>query len=240
MGRKRDMKKILAALLLTLPSMAMAIDLEGYYITAKGGISKTLDTGIMTYITVDDTNPLNNEDLGTGSAFGFSAGKYITDNLRLELEVIKRASYELDTSLEANNTTIIEGDIDSNSIFINGFYDFQPFFMSNTAITPYLGGGVGISRNKMGTLTETTAGGNIVTLDSNTINQFAYKVSAGTFVSLTDNLSLDINYQYVNLGSIKSGVNANDGGIADTLVKPLNEGEIKTQELMLGLQYTFK
>ena len=57
------MKKILAALLLTLPTISVAIDLEGYYITAKGGISKTLDTGIMTYITVDDTNPLNNEDL---------------------------------------------------------------------------------------------------------------------------------------------------------------------------------
>ena len=35
------MKKLLAALLLTLPTMAVAIDLEGYYITAKGGDIKT-------------------------------------------------------------------------------------------------------------------------------------------------------------------------------------------------------
>jgi len=229
-------RKLILALLLTLPTMAMAIDLEGYYITAKGGISKTLDTGIMTYITVDDTNPLNNEDLGTGIAFGFSAGRYITDNLRLELEVIKRTSYELDTSLESNRTTTLKGDIDSNSVFINGFYDFQPFSISNTAITPYLGGGLGISRNEMGTVTETTAEG-ITNLDGKKINQFVYKVSAGTLVSLTESLSFDINYQYVNLGSFKSGVNA---GAAGTLDKPLNEGEIKTQELMVGLQYTFK
>ena len=39
------MKKLLAALLLTLPTMAMAIDLEGYYITAKGGVSKHLIQG---------------------------------------------------------------------------------------------------------------------------------------------------------------------------------------------------
>ena len=39
------MKKILAALLLTLPTMAVAVDLEGYYITAKGGVSKTFNTG---------------------------------------------------------------------------------------------------------------------------------------------------------------------------------------------------
>ncbi len=102
---------------------------------------------------------MNNEDLGTGIAFGFSAGRYITDNLRLELEVIKRTSYELDTSLESNRTTTLKGDIDSNSVFINGFYDFQPFSISNTAITPYLGGGLGISRNEMGTVTETTAEG---------------------------------------------------------------------------------
>jgi|TARA_B110000902_G_scaffold79073_1_gene94085 opacity protein-like surface antigen len=232
------MKKILAALLLTLPTLAFAVDLEGYYITAKGGVSKSMDTGTMSYfIAGGETEALNNEDLGTGSAFGISAGKYITDNIRLELEVIKRTSYELDTTLESNNTTTMKGSVISNSIFINGFYDFQPFSISNTAITPYLGGGLGISRNKMGTLTET--GGNIVTLDSNTINQFAYKVSAGTLVSLTDNLCLDINYQYVNLGSIKSGVNANDGGMLSTLDKRLNEGEIESQEIMFGLRYKF-
>ena len=43
------MKKLLAALLLTLPTMAIAIDLEGYYITAKGGVSKSMDTGTTTY-----------------------------------------------------------------------------------------------------------------------------------------------------------------------------------------------
>ena len=38
-------RKLTLALLLTLPTMAVAIDLEGYYITAKGGASKTFNTG---------------------------------------------------------------------------------------------------------------------------------------------------------------------------------------------------
>ena len=46
------MKKLLAALLFTLPSMAMAIDLEGYYITAKGGVSKTFNTGTASFNTI--------------------------------------------------------------------------------------------------------------------------------------------------------------------------------------------
>ena len=57
--------------------------------------------------------------------------------------------------------------------------------MSNTAITPYLGGGVGISRNKMGTDAH-IMGFLMATIDGNTINQFAYKLSAGTLVSLTE------------------------------------------------------
>ena len=146
------MKKLLAALLLTLPTMAMAIDLEGYYITAKGGASKTFNTGATSFnAPFGNLVTLQNEDLGTGSAFGFSVGKYLNDNFRLELEAIKRTGYEFDArDTDATNVTD-KAKIQTEALFINGFYDFQPFTMSNTAITPYLGGGVGISRNKMGT-----------------------------------------------------------------------------------------
>jgi len=78
------------------------------------------------------------------------------------------------------------------------------------------------------------------TVDGNTIHQFAYKLSAGTLVSLTEQLSLDVNYQYVNLGSFKGGTNQfNDGVLGTVLARPINGGEIKTQELMVGLQYKF-
>ena len=129
----------------------------------------------------------------------------------------------------------------TEALFINGFYDFQPFTMSNTAITPYLGGGVGISRNKMGT-TEIYFNGlpSGVTIDGNTINQFAYKLSAGTLVSLTEHLSLDVNYQYVNLGAFKGGTEVLfNGAFNNTLQRGFNGGDIKTQELMVGLQYKF-
>ena len=230
------MKKLVAALLLTLSTMAIAVDLDDFYITAKGGVSKTLDTGTMNYDN-GDVFTLSDDDLGTGSAFGISAGKYITDNFRLELEVIKRTGYEMDTTDSDNN--LMEANITSKSIFFNGFYDFQPFSLGNTPITPYLGGGVGISKNKMGATHENRPGN---TVDGKTISQFAYKVAAGTLVDLTENVSLDINYQYVNLGNLKSGVGVyNQNGIFQAnLPAGINGGEIKTQELMVGLQYTFK
>ena len=78
------------------------------------------------------------------------------------------------------------------------------------------------------------------TFDGNTINQFAYKLSAGTLVSLTKQLSLDVNYQYVNLGAFKGGTEVLlRGAFSGNLQRGTNGGDIKTQELMVGLQYKF-
>ncbi|MDA9155516.1 outer membrane beta-barrel protein [Methylophilaceae bacterium] len=236
-------RKLTLALLLTLPTMATAIDLEGYYITAKGGASKTFNTGTTSFNLANGTLfTQQNEDLGTGSAFGFSVGKYLTNSFRLELEAIKRTGYEFDARDTVALTFTDKAKIETHALFVNGFYDFQPFTMSNTAITPYLGGGVGISRNKMGTIMEHRFGlTNGETFSGNTINQFAYKFSAGTLVSLTEQLSLDVNYQYVNLGAFKGGTEFyRDGAFRNNLQRGMNGGEIKTQELMVGLQYTFK
>ena len=240
------MRKLIVLLLLTIPSLALAIDLEGYYITAKGGASKTFNTGMTstnnfrgffggTFFTL----PI--EDLGTGTAFGFSAGKYLNDNFRLELEAIKRTGYEYDARLDAAPIFTEKAKIQTEALFINGFYDFQPFSINNTPITPYLGGGVGFSRNKTGTTVQHNNGiPDGGTIDGDTINQFAYKLSAGTLVSITEQLSLDVNYQYVNLGAFRGGrIVYVNGAYTNTLNRPINGGEIKTQELMIGLQYKF-
>jgi len=239
-------RKLTLALLLTLPTIAVAIDLEGYYITAKGGVSKTFNTGETSFNVPAGLFTLQNEDLGTGSAFGFSVGKYLTNSFRLELEAIKRTGYEYDARVSTAGLTSVteEAKIQTEAVFINGFYDFQPFTMSNTAITPYLGGGVGISRNKMGTSVQHNNGlPTGTTFNGDSINQFAYKFSAGTLVSLTEQLSLDVNYQYVNLGAFKGGTELSSFGVrapAIDLQRGINGGDIKTQELMVGLQYTFK
>jgi len=234
------MKKLLAALLLTLPTISVAIDFDGFYITPKAGVSKSMDTGVMNYTNLGTTSYLEDGDLGTGSAFGFSLGKYLTDSFRLELEATKRTSYEYDVK-QINSTYSFKSDIDTKTLLINGFYDFQPFSMGNTSIKPYLGGGVGISRNDSGNDVEYNNGSpDGFTTKGVTITQFAYKFSAGTLLSLTEKISVDLNYQYVNLGGFKGGTTVlNNGVFNNTLEGPLNGGEIKTQELMVGLQYKF-
>ena len=41
------LKKITLALLFAIPSLSLAMDLDGFYITLKGGISKSMDTGVI-------------------------------------------------------------------------------------------------------------------------------------------------------------------------------------------------
>ena len=243
-------RKLSLALLLTLPSMSVAIDLEGYYITAKGGVSKTFNTGTTNH--VDDQGVLGtfeNNDLGTGKAFGVSVAKFLTDSFRLEIEAIKRTDYKFNVKRTLRPELGIfnrKAKIKTHALFINGFYDFEPSSLLDTIITPYLGGGVAISKNKMGT-EEFSLNGVLNATNGDTTNQFAYKLSVGTLISLTQQLSLDVNYQYVNLGEFKGGTERfNDGvptgivnGISTNLQRGMNGGEIKTQELMVGLQYTF-
>ena len=235
-------KKITFALLFTIPSFSFAIDLDGFYITPKGGISKSMDTGVIFGDAGGGQFDIKDNDLGTGYVFGLSVGKYITNNFRVELEASQRGGLEYDTEYasEPNLGTTTKADIKTQSIFINGFYDFESFAIINSLVTPYIGGGIGISKNKMGVVTEVTPENEVAYLDGNKVSQFSYKLAAGTLINLTKKLSLDINYQYVDLGSFKSGLDyVASGGATGTLTEALNDGEIKTQELMVGLQYKF-
>jgi len=236
-------RKLTLALLLTLPTMAVAIDLEGYYITPKGGISKSMDTGVTYHDTGGGQFEMKDNDLGTGYVFGLSVGKYITNNFRLELEASQRGGLEYDGEIITGSSigATYKADIKTQSIFINGFYDFESFAISSSSVTPYVGGGIGMSKNKMGVNTNSGPQSNLVSyMDGKKVSQFAYKLAAGALISLTKKLSLDINYQYVDLGSFKSGVDyvVSNGGYG-TSTEPTNGGDIKTQELMVGLQYKF-
>jgi len=201
-----------------------------------------MDTGVILGDTGGGQFDIKDNDLGTGYVFGLSVGKYITNNFRVELEASQRGGLEYDTEYasEPNLGTTTKADIKTQSIFINGFYDFESFAIINSLVTPYIGGGIGISRNKMGVVTEVTPENEVAYLDGNKVSQFSYKLAAGTLVSLTESLSLDINYQYIDLGSFKSGLNyVVSGDATGNLTEALNGGEIKTQELMVGLQYKF-
>ena len=219
-------------------SKASAMDLEGYYINPKVGVSASEKTGVTNYTQRSGTNhSLNDNVLGDSIIIGVSAGKYIEDNIRLELEVLKRDDYKYKVYRISNPAFTTHADINSTALFINGFYEFEPLSISSRSFIPYLGGGIGKSQNKM----ETVYAPPTQTRSGKTIEEFAYKLSAGTLFSIKKNLSLDVAYQYVNLGKFRSGVERYNSGSrqAGDLQKAYNGGKIVSHELTVGLQYKF-
>ena len=230
-------RKCILALALAIPSFAVAVDMDGFYITAKGGVSKSMDTGSTDIINGSTVFGLSDGDLGTGWAGGLSVGKYLTNKFRMELEFTRRGGLEyVGSSDDPGNVFTEESNISSNALFVNGLYDFQPFSVKSSSITPYIGGGIGIARNKMGFQREYVEGDVLESWDGNSVSSFAYKLTAGTLLSFTEKLSLDLNYQYVNLGDFKGRANTINGF---TYSRGIHGGEIKTQELLVGLQYKF-
>ena len=93
-------KKITLALLFTIPSLSFAIDLDGFYITPKGGVSKSMDTGVIYGEDTVDKFSIKDNDLGTGRVFGLSIWKYIASNFRLELEASQSGGLKYDSEYE--------------------------------------------------------------------------------------------------------------------------------------------
>tara|TARA_B110000046_G_scaffold112334_1_gene119490 strand:- start:1116 stop:1562 length:447 start_codon:yes stop_codon:yes gene_type:complete len=135
--------------------------------------------------------------------------------------------------------------LNTRSLFINGFFDFRSFSLGYTSIKPYLGGGIGVSRNKMDDVLEFTdafPGGAIfpVTSASDTTVDFAFKLTAGMFVTLTEKISLSIDYQYVDLGAYKGGHEIlRRGNVIAVQASPIAGGDITSGEFMVGLQFNF-
>jgi opacity protein-like surface antigen len=225
--------------MLALPSIAFSGD---YYITAKGGFSDTDNVGTVTSKEPDvELLVYEDKDLGSGSTFGLSIGKHIIDNFRLELEVLKRNGYTFNAIPNGSARHFSTGDVESSSVFVNALYDFNAFTLDNKTITPYIGVGVGLSRNKSDRFIAFQDNERVHIDETNSTNELAYKFSAGMVVSLTESMFLDVGYQYVKLGDFESGNTYTDfdNNQTQNYITPIRGGEIDAHELIIGLRFNF-
>ncbi len=127
----------------------------------------------------------------------------------------------------------------SSAVFlVNGYIDLGTWYN----VTPYVGGGAGVSYNMLHGLTDIgiETGGYGTALDQNTSN-FAWALMAGFSYSLTSNLKLDIGYRYLDMGKVESNLIGCNGGAQNC-----NGGSYEAQtfrltsnDIRLGLRYVF-
>lgn len=106
------------------------------------------------------------------------------------------------------------------------------------AFKPYVGAGIGASRNRVKDVRSTVAGVNFTTPGgSNT--DLAWSIAAGTGIQLTNSLALDLGYRFMDIGRVET-----DAGNATVLgvtvpVDGTESDRIKVHLVTVGLRYSF-
>ena len=233
------MKKLIMLFSFILCSSLVSADVGDNFLSIKLGSSDSDKAGISTLTDqTGDTAQTSDNDLGDSNVLGIGAGTYFSESFSGEISISQRKGFKYNTTV-SDATQKYTADVESLAVFINGYLNSQPLSILQTSVTPYLGVGVGVSRNKMGAvdITEVSNGVSLGNASSNTETEFASKIAIGTLVKLSENVSLDLNYQYADLGKIKSG-SALSFDSRD-MVAPFSGPEITSSEFNIGLQIVF-
>ncbi|QFT29495.1 Outer membrane protein PagN precursor [Labrenzia sp. THAF82] len=181
--------------------------------------------------------PIDDFTLGTGRTFGLAVGTRLCKSIRTEALFQYRQGHSFDPSLQdfLGLDFGLQADVSSYSLMLGGIYDVFSFDVGNLTFTPNVAGFVGLSHNRTGDL-EVSVGTQSVLVEGDSKTDFAWGLGGGLAIGLTNNVSLDLSYRYMDLGKFEGG----------TLSRSINEeftqgfdGNYTTQDLMFGIRYTF-
>ena len=235
--KNHTIRKLTLFTLITLSASVFADDASKFYTTIQAGLSKSISTGDMPFR--DQMGTAGNgksSDLGSAGVVGIGGGRYFNNNIRGEMSLNYRDGHQLDTTGTVYAGFSYKANLKSVSMFLSGYYDFNSIDLSGKSLTPYLGGGIGLARNDMDDLDVRRYNSFITSIKGKNVTEFAWKLGAGANLKLTEKCSLDLNYQFVDLGKFKSG-----SLVSSTMTdmqKPF-EGDYQTNELTIGLRYKF-
>jgi len=208
------MKKILVAtafgaLLLSSSIGAFAADGKAY-VGASAGL-----------FMLEDSKLTNNGGTATGSfdtgytvsgAVGYAFG----NGLRLEGEISRRGA-DFDKIAERGFADVkVDSEVHATSFMANAFFDIK----SQSIVTPYFGGGIGISNVGIGR--GKVQGTTVWDSDDDTV--FAYQVGAGVGFDLTKNVTLDLGYRYFATEKAKF---------------EFTDAEVASHNVTVGVRYLF-
>lgn len=218
--------KFLKTLILValIPINAMAADGPSFY--------GRIDTGASFSTNMD--RDLGSDNAGTSAIVGGGIGYQFNDHIRADATLGYRGWYKYSGSTPFDNTTF-GGSADISNIvgLVNAYYDIGHF----DRFTPYIGGGIGFSSNDVDTAHLNVGGVPVGTINSHNNTSFAWQLGAGTAVTITNALSLDVGYRYLDMGTAETGDIATVGSA--TISGATLKGNLRANELQVGLRYAF-
>lgn len=141
-----------------------------------------------------------------GGGVGYKFNKWFRSDVTLDYET--KSKFEGDLPCIAGPGCLKDSDnkakIDAITLFLNGYVDLGDY----NGFMPYVGGGVGVARLDLDKLkyTDYPKFGKPVSgsYDGDSQWNFAWNLQAGVGFKVTDNLIIDANYRYVDLGDVKT------------------------------------
>lgn len=120
------------------------------------------------------------------------------------------------------------------TFLLNGYVDLGTW----DNFTPFVGAGVGFSRNTISSFTDTNVVRNgVSTADTHSKWSFAWALMAGVGYRVTDNLTLELSYRYIDLGDAETG--SMTGFCCGSYDTPYQFRHLTSQDVRLGLRYNF-
>jgi opacity protein-like surface antigen len=240
------------------PSLALAADMPiyeaptpapvygGWYLRGYIGMSNQ-SFGGLDHVLFDDPGYFEFIDKGgfdSAPIFGGGVGYKFNEWIRADVtgEYRGKASfsaldfYDTDGDL---NTTDDQGTNDytakkSEMLFlVNGYVDVGTWH----GITPYVGAGIGASRNTISDFRDAnvTTGGGGYAGDASVWN-FAWALHAGVGIQVTDRMTVDLGYSYVDLGDAQTGILYGIDGNCSAC-QPMHFKDITSHDFKLGIRY---
>ena len=229
-------------LALALPvSTAAAQELNSLYITPKIFYAKQKgDLSGGRWVNNDwYRGVLGGNDDDTNFGFGLSLGNDFSYSTSLPIRAEVEYVYHGDAKFGKGPSVITSAaparvashsfNIKAHTLMVNGFYDFN----IDSIITPYVGGGLGVSYMKTDYKAHINGNGapTNVKVSNNNWN-FAWNIGGGAVYQFTEAMAVDVGYRYYDLGTAEPGsVNTSD-------YRGSPKADYTAHELSVGLRFT--
>lgn len=172
-------------------------------------------------------------DMSRASMVGIGIGYQIAEWWRMDLTADYRSGDFISRVSYTSGSDVYRTDVHSSLILVNSYFEAGSWF----DVTPYIGLGIGYTRNVTGRMTiadNGVHGGG--SGQGATTNALALSLAAGLAWEMSERIKLDIGYRYLHLGSINTGAL-----ICATSGTPCNGGSqtarLSGHDLRAGLRY---
>ena len=203
-------KNLLCGILLLSSFSAIAMEPSQSNSSSNSSIYFEIGTGVSMNSGKDAVNDyelnFNKTQRKTTGALSAALGYIYSPNIRFDLNVTYIPEWNISESTTSTTGDAISYSSKISTLIstINAYYDFER--IANN-LTPYVMGGIGLSRNKIDDM-DIFANDNLYFRRySNNSYNFAWKLGAGAAYKVNDRVSIDLGYRFVSLGKVstKSG-----------------------------------